>query len=148
MPCGPALGELPAGADAPPAEPAKPAKPAKRSPAKRRSRAAPSPPPDTLDEAAVLVRCPDSNAVAASKKTAKLESWSRLGIQGQLIWGECEGSRSYNVAADLGRLYTRCNCPSRKQPCKHGVALMLLFVRGELDAGSPPGWARAQFPKL
>lgn len=32
----------------------------------------------------------------------------------------------------------RCSCPSRKLPCKHAIALLLLWVRGGVPEGSVP----------
>ena len=98
-----------------------------------------------LDEDAVLARCPDAKAVAASKKTAAISNWSELGRAGELAWGVCTGGRRYQVAVDLGRALVHCECPSRKRPCKHGVALMLLCARGEVEEGELPASIRARF---
>jgi hypothetical protein len=59
------------------------------------------------------------------------------------LWGECRGSSAapYRAAVDLSGPAYRCSCPSRKVPCKHALALLLLWSRGDVPAGSPPEWA-------
>ena len=48
------------------------------------------------------------------------------------MWGKCQGSgkHPYQVSIDLTGPAFRCSCPSRKFPCKHGLALLLLWVDG------------------
>jgi hypothetical protein len=47
-----------------------------------------------------------------------------------LVFGRCQGSgrQPYQVTVDLTEPAFRCTCPSRKFPCKHGLALLLLWV--------------------
>jgi hypothetical protein len=48
------------------------------------------------------------------------------------------------VSIDLGGPAYRCSCPSRKLPCKHALALLLLWVRGGgsvADTERPPDFA-------
>jgi hypothetical protein len=60
------------------------------------------------------------------------------------VWGECRGSAAvpYRTAVDLAGPAYQCSCPSRKFPCKHALALLLLWADGVVtaDAG-PPDWA-------
>jgi hypothetical protein len=46
---------------------------------------------------------------------------------------------------DHARLAWRCTCPSRSHPCKHALALLIMWVKGQVPAAvSPPGvrsWA-------
>jgi hypothetical protein len=40
----------------------------------------------------------------------------------------------YQVRADIVDVAYKCSCPSRKLPCKHTLALMLMMVDGALPA--------------
>ena len=54
------------------------------------------------------------------------------------------GREPYRVALDLaGEPAWTCSCPSRKQPCKHALGLLLLLARGQVPAGSRPPEGRA-----
>jgi len=61
------------------------------------------------------------------------------------VWGECRGSAAapYRAVVDLSGPAYRCSCPSRKFPCKHVLALLLLWSEGSVpdDAAGPPDWA-------
>lgn len=92
------------------------------------------------DEPRILARCRDSLAVSHGKRTARLTLWSDLGRDDGRAWGRCRGSRRYRVWANLETLWTGCDCPSRKRPCKHSVALLLLVARGHVVEAAPPTW--------
>ena len=52
-----------------------------------------------------------------------------------VIWGECAGSgkNPYSCSVDFideSNPVSRCNCPSRQFPCKHGLGLMYAFEKG------------------
>nr|WP_231747316.1 SWIM zinc finger family protein [Auraticoccus cholistanensis] len=53
------------------------------------------------------------------------------------MWGRCQGSgrTPYQVSVDLVAPAWRCTCPSRKVPCKHALALLLLWSQGALEPG-------------
>jgi len=97
----------------------------------------------TLDQ--VLALAPDSaSAKAASGLTADAQ-WPNLGGDGEAVWGECKGSgaKPYQTQVDLSALVTRCSCPSRKFPCKHALALLLMHARGQprlATPSAPPAW--------
>ena len=59
----------------------------------------------------------------------------------ELLWGRCRGSGAepYETIVDHVEVAWRCTCPSRKLPCKHALALLLLWVRGGCARGRPPG---------
>lgn len=59
------------------------------------------------------------------------------------VWGECRGSAAtpYRTAVDLSGPAYQCSCPSRKFPCKHALALLLLSADGTVPDADPPGWA-------
>ena len=97
------------------------------------------------DRARVLALAPDASAQRAARALATGPSWPAAGAGPELLWGECRGSASapYRTAVDLSGPAYRCSCPSRKFPCKHALALLLLWADGAVppDAGEPPGWA-------
>ena len=73
---------------------------------------------------------PDDRSIAAARKLARPGPWSDTGSTDTLLWGKCQGSGStpYQVTVDLTAPAVKCTCPSRKLPCKHGLALLLLWV--------------------
>jgi hypothetical protein len=84
-----------------------------------------------LTEDQILTLAPDEASKKAGKDLANLSKWASKGANEQALWGECQGSGSkpYQTTIDLTNLAFKCSCPSRKFPCKHGIALGLLFVR-------------------
>ena len=81
---------------------------------------------------------PDQASLAAARRLAHAGPWSETGGTDALLWGRCQGSGKtpYQVSVDLsgpdaGSARSRCSCPSRKIPCKHALALLLLWVQGE-----------------
>lgn len=83
-------------------------------------------------EEQVLAAAPDSSSIAAGKKLAVPGPWSETGANETLVWGKCQGSGKtpYQVSVDVEAPAYRCSCPSRKFPCKHAIALLLLWARG------------------
>lgn len=79
----------------------------------------------TLEQIAQLA--PDEKSMAAGRQSSAPRLWTDLGISGTALWGSCSGSALYHVAIDLAPFGYRCNCPSRKRPCRHVIGLMLLF---------------------
>lgn len=76
---------------------------------------------------------PDDASAKAARRLALPSTWQELGSDGGATWGLLKGSGSkpYQVMLDLGSLQAgpfafRCTCPSRKQPCKHVLALLLV----------------------
>jgi hypothetical protein len=95
----------------------------------------------------VLALAPDANSVSAARRLTSLRTWSDLGCNDSLVWGKCQGSgRSpYQVTVDLTEPAFKCTCPSRKFPCKHGLALLLLWVEhgdAVADAAATAHFAR------
>ena len=92
----------------------------------------------------VLALAPDSSSIKAAKKLISLSKWSNFGKNERSIWGECKGSGSklYQVCIDLKGPAFKCSCPSRKFPCKHGLALFLLRLEQEaaFSKNSLPAW--------
>jgi hypothetical protein len=83
---------------------------------------------------------PDPASFKAAQGSAKPAKWTNLGRDARLVWGECQGSGStpYQVRADLVDVTYKCSCPSRKLPCKHTLALLLLMAAGAVKEGAPP----------
>ena len=92
----------------------------------------------------VLALAPDTSSVKAAKKLISLSKWSNLGKNERAIWGECKGSGSkpYQVRVDLDGPAFKCSCPSRKFPCKHGLAVFLVRLEQEsaFTKNKPPAW--------
>jgi hypothetical protein len=77
----------------------------------------------------VLALAPDDRSARAARTLVDPRRWSQLGATSSLVWGKCQGSGRdpYQVTVDLDEPAFRCTCPSRKHPCKHGLALLLLW---------------------
>lgn len=96
----------------------------------------------------VLDLAPDQASIRSARRLAAAQQasggpWSQTGTAGDLVFGRCQGSGAmpYQVTADLSGPNLRCTCPSRKQPCKHALALLLLWSAGQLTpdpSGAPP----------
>jgi hypothetical protein len=89
----------------------------------------------TLTMEGVLALAPDDASAKAARGLTGPAKWPLLGANDAAAWGECQGSGSkpYQTQVDLSGPAFRCSCPSRKFPCKHGLALLMM---------------RAQDPKL
>lgn len=84
----------------------------------------------TWSEAQVLALTNDTPTLQNGKKLATPAKWSNTGFSEQAVWGECHGSGKdpYRVCIDRTDMGYKCSCPSRKFPCKHTIALFLLFA--------------------
>ena len=91
---------------------------------------------------AVLGLAPDASSANAARGLAAGGRWEALGRDDTALWGLARGSGStpYQTAIDVAGTAYRCSCPSRKVPCKHALALMLLH------AGSPDAVPEAEAP--
>lgn len=95
----------------------------------------------TLEQ--ILALSPDDASTKAAQGLVSPGKWPTLAHNAAAIWGECQGSGSkpYQVQIDLAGPAFRCSCPSRKFPCKHGLALFILSVqhasRFAQDAAAP-----------
>ncbi len=83
--------------------------------------------------ARVLGLAPDAGSARAARALARPRQWSALGSNSSLVWGKCQGSarEPYQVTVDLNEPAFRCTCPSRKFPCKHGLALLLMWAAND-----------------
>ncbi|MBA3856746.1 MAG: hypothetical protein C0507_07540 [Cyanobacteria bacterium PR.3.49] len=100
--------------------------------------------PISLTSEQVLALAPDASSVKSGKDLASVRKWGNLGCNEDSAWGECQGSGAlpYQVRIDLAELAFKCTCPSRKFPCKHSIALLLMLVEQNSAFGqnSPPAW--------
>ncbi len=87
---------------------------------------------------------PDDSSRKAGRDLANPSKWVTLGANEIVIWGECQGSGSkpYQAQIDLANIAFKCSCPSRKFPCKHGIALGLLHARQKaiFTGNEMPAW--------
>ena len=99
------------------------------------------------DRERVLALAPDAPSQRTAQSLASGRAWPVTGAAAgaDAVWGECRGSASapYRAVVDLSGPAYRCSCPSRKFPCKHVLALLLLWSDGSVpdDAAGPPDWA-------
>jgi hypothetical protein len=92
----------------------------------------------------VLALAPDEASVKAARGLLSPSKWSSLGQDESAVWGACQGSgqKPYQAQVDLVGPAFQCSCPSRKFPCKHGLALLLLRVQdaSRFAGGPQPAW--------
>ena len=98
-----------------------------------------------LTTAQVLTLSPDEASSKAAKGLLSPAKWPTLGGSDEAVWGECQGSGSkpYQTQVDVsgGGTSFKCSCPSRKFPCKHGLALLLLQAQDASRFTAPqPAW--------
>jgi len=78
--------------------------------------------------------------VTAAQPLASPVRWQAAGASAEVLWGSCQGSGAepYDVMVDHARVGFACTCPSRRRPCKHAIALLLLWVRGQVAESAAP----------
>ena len=97
----------------------------------------------------VLALAPRPSSVAAAQPLAVPGRWTGTGYDARAVWGRCTGTSAepYECAVDHVDGAFRCTCPSRVLPCKHSLALMLLWARGQVAEGQAPSFAAAWIAK-
>ncbi|GGR66720.1 hypothetical protein GCM10008959_31220 [Deinococcus seoulensis] len=102
-----------------------------------------TPTPTPLTSDTVLALAPDAASAHAARKLSTPGKWQNLNAPPGSLWGECQGSGStpYLTGVDLSGPAFKCSCPSRKFPCKHALALLLLRASHAETFGqaAPPG---------
>lgn len=92
----------------------------------------------------VLALAPDVASAKAAQGLVSPAKWPTLAANEAAVWGECQGSGSkpYQTQVDRTGPAFKCSCPSRKFPCKHGLALMLLLAQTpeRFQSGEAPAW--------
>ena len=92
----------------------------------------------TIEQVAAVAPSPSS--LAAAEELTDPARWSAAGGDERVLWGRCRGSGAepYDTMVDHADVGWRCSCPSRRQPCKHAIALLVMWVRGTLPDGAAP----------
>lgn len=92
----------------------------------------------------VLRLASDSSSAKNGQDLAQVRKWLTLAGDAVVIWGECQGSgaKPYQVQIELADPAFKCSCPSRKFPCKHGLALLLIYATSpdSMLASERPAW--------
>jgi hypothetical protein len=86
---------------------------------------------------------PEPAAFKAGKKLSDPAKWLEVGKSERGIWGQIKGSGKslYFTQIDIQDTAYKCSCPSRQFPCKHGIALMLVFAQKESETDrAEPEW--------
>lgn len=96
----------------------------------------------------IIALAPDAASAKAAQELTTLRKWVTLGASETALWGECQGSgaKPYQTAIDLSEPAFKCSCPSRKFPCKHGLALFLLYSQSADAFAKPteaPPWVQS-----
>jgi SWIM zinc finger len=93
----------------------------------------------------VVAIAPTPARFAAAEAIATPSRWVALGADERSAWGRCRGSgrEPYETAVDHAHLAWRCTCPSRSQPCKHALALLILWVHGHVPEAQAPAGVRS-----
>ena len=97
----------------------------------------------------VLALAPRPSSVAAAQPLAVPARWASTGCDSRAVWGRCVGTSAepYECAVDHVDVAFRCSCPSRIFPCKHALALLLLWSRGQVAEGAQPTFAASWVAK-
>jgi hypothetical protein len=82
---------------------------------------------------------PSPASITAAQPLATPLKWSGFGADDHALWGSCLGSGAepYDTIVDHVGVGFKCTCPSRKAPCKHALALLLLWARDQVPPGTP-----------
>lgn len=82
----------------------------------------------------------------AARPLAVPALWDLTGADGRSVWGRFRGGSGepYQVLVDHAPgeghhdIGTRCTCPSRVSPCKHAIALLVLWANGQVALADRP----------
>jgi hypothetical protein len=88
---------------------------------------------------------PSPAALTAARPLVTVTKWAGLGADDRAVWGSCRGSGAepYDTMVDHVAVASRCTCPSRRRPCKHALALLLLWSNGDVpDTAAPAAVVR------
>lgn len=93
----------------------------------------------------VLELAPDTNSRTNARILASAAAkWRGLQAAQGVVWGQCQGSGAdpYRCQVALAGPAFHCSCPSRKVPCKHALALFILFTTQpeKFETSAPPEW--------
>lgn len=82
----------------------------------------------------ILSLAPDQASISAGEKVYKKTAWDVKRSE-RALWAAIKGSgkNPYLTQIDLQNIAFKCSCPSRKFPCKHGLALGLYLCDQDLS---------------
>lgn len=104
-----------------------------------------------FSEEQILSMAPDESSKKSGKELANTSKWVKRQLSERALWGECQGSGKlpYQTQVDLVNVAFKCSCPSRKFPCKHGLGLLLLYVRDRksFTTAAEPDWVTGWLDK-
>lgn len=91
----------------------------------------------------VFALAPKPSSLTAAQPLAVPSRWAGSGADERAVWGRCAGSGAepYECVVDHVSVAFRCSCPSRVLPCKHALALLLLWARGQVASATAPAFA-------
>ena len=106
----------------------------------------------TFSAEQALSFAPDAATARNGEDLATIRKWRNLTGNPKFVWGECKGSGDsyYKTQIDLSGPAFKCNCPSRKFPCKHAVGLFLMYINssGSFRASDDyPDWVKEWLEK-
>jgi SWIM zinc finger len=106
----------------------------------------------SFSPAQALSFAPDAATARKGEDLAILRKWRNLSGNPRVIWGECKSSDGsfYKTQLDFSGPAFKCNCPSRKFPCKHAIGLFLLYIENADDfrvTHDYPEWMREWLEK-
>lgn len=82
--------------------------------------------PQTLQSAAA-----NATALERARGIAYPFRWESVFGNETILWGYYKtGAEPFHTAVHLHRLQFSCTCPSRQRPCKHVLALVMLYLQG------------------
>jgi SWIM zinc finger len=83
---------------------------------------------------------PTPAAMTAARPLVSLTRWGSVGADERAVWGVCRGSGAepYDTMVDHVGVGFSCTCPSRRRPCKHALALLMLWAQGQVVDGIAP----------
>ncbi len=82
--------------------------------------------PQTLQSAAA-----NATALERARGIAYPFRWENIFGNETILWGEYKtGAEPFHTAVHLHQLQFTCSCPSRQRPCKHVLALVMLYLQG------------------
>ncbi len=96
----------------------------------------------------VLALAPSASAAAAARAVGIPSWWSATGCDGSEVWGRYQGSGAepYHCRVELAEARSACTCPSRHQPCKHALGLLLLWCSGKVARSAGPVFSLPPLP--
>jgi len=84
----------------------------------------------TFSAEQALSFAPDTATARNGEDLATTRKWRNLEGNPKVVWGECKssGTAYYKTQVDFSGPAFKCNCPSRKFPCKHALGLFLIYI--------------------